>query len=68
VRAPVQNAGGNAGVDDCSGTFDTLLSHAWLAAKGFAAGDDAVAQYWSRDPFSPQAIGLTNALSFEVTP
>lgn len=67
-RAPVQNAGGNAGVDDCSGIFDTLLSHAWLTAKGFVVGDDLQAQYWSRDPFSPQEIGLTNALAFELTP
>ncbi len=68
VRAGVQNAGGNSGADDCSGQYDTLLSHAWLVARGLNVGDNAYCQYWTRDPLSPQPIGLTNALSFEVRP
>ncbi len=68
VRAGVQSAGGNVGTDDCSGQYDAFLSHAWFAAKGLAVGDSAFCQYWTRDPLSPQPVGLTNALSFDVRP
>jgi len=68
VRGGVQNAGGSSGFDDCSGQYDMHLSHAWMSAKGLSVGDSAFCQYWTRDPLSPQPIGLTNALSFDVRP
>lgn len=68
VRAGVQNAGGSVGVDDCSGGYDAHLTHSWMLSKGLTVGTSAYCQYWTRDPLSPQPVGLTNGLSFDVRP
>jgi hypothetical protein len=67
VRTGVQVSGGTPPpANDCTGTFRFAWTHAQLAALG--AGSTVYAQYWYRDPLSPGAVGLTDALSFPVAP
>jgi FG-GAP-like repeat len=66
-RTAIQHSGGNAGPSDCSGTYDFHFSHAFMAAENIAPGLKVHAQYWSRDPFSPNT-GLTDAVRFDVVP
>lgn len=70
IRTPVQNSGGNAPPDDCSGTFDFFFSHAYMGLTGLAAGSSAYCQYWYRDPAHPDgtAAGLSDSVCFEVLP
>ncbi len=70
VRTPLQDSGGNAGPDDCSGAYDFHASHAWFALHGWGSGDQVFAQYWSRDPAQPVGakIALSNALHFTLQP
>lgn len=68
VRSGVQSAGGAVGLDDCSGSYDAHLTHSWMLSKGLTVGTSAYCQYWTRDPLSPQPVGLTNGLSFDVRP
>lgn len=69
-RTPVQNSGGNAPPDDCSGTYSFFFSHAYMAARGLNAGDTAYCQYWYRDPAIADgtSAGLSDAVGFEVLP
>jgi V8-like Glu-specific endopeptidase len=71
IRTPAQNSGGNAGPDDCSGTyaFDMGGHIASGADPALYVGTTAYAQYWSRDPASvPFPVGLTDALTFTIGP
>jgi hypothetical protein len=65
-----QDSGGSASGDDCSGAY-AFDFNAWMqsgSAPELQAGSQAFAQYWSRDPLSAPAVGLTNALHFHVQP
>ena len=70
TRTPAQNSLGTAGAPDCSGSYDFDFTPAYMAAHGLECGDTVYAQYWSRDSgFStPQNVGLTDALQFDLTP
>jgi Tol biopolymer transport system component len=70
-RTPVQLSGGNL-PSDCSGTY-SFDFNAWIAAgadPALVAGQDVWSQYWSRDPgfAPPSSTGLTDALSFTISP
>lgn len=67
-RTTPQPSGGNLGPDDCSGTYDFQVSHAFMTAEGITPGDHIHAQYWSRDPADSFGTGLTDAVSFHVVP
>lgn len=70
VRTPIQNAGGTAGVVDCTGTYTFQFTAAFMASKGLVPGSRVCAQFYSRDngfPF-PNNIGLTAAIEFLVCP
>ncbi len=72
VRTAVQSSGGNPPPPDCSGTFHYDFNA--LIQSGvdpqLVAGTQVYAQYWYRDPGSPQPsnIGLTDALRFPIGP
>ena len=66
TRTPVQNSGGNAPPDDCSGVFDYHFTDALLGTLG--AGTWVYGEYWSRDPADPQTVNLTDAIQFAVLP
>ncbi len=68
IRTPVQDSDGNAPPDDCSGTYSFHFSASYMTAQGLAPGDRVYCQYWSRDPASASATGLTDALAFLVCP
>lgn len=69
-RTPVQDSGGNAPPNDCSGSYsyDFNARIQSGADAGLVPGAVLYAQYWSRDPSSPSTTGLTNAVSFEIRP
>jgi Tol biopolymer transport system component len=69
-RTPMQNSGGTPGVNDCTGAYSFLFSHAYMASWNLQAGAVVYAQYWYRDPFypPPDNIGLTDGLQFTVLP
>lgn len=71
LRTAAQDSGGNAGPDDCSGTYTYDMGG--RIASGLDptlyVGTTGYAQYWSRDPGSiPFNIGLSNALTFTIGP
>lgn len=69
-RTAVQDSFGNAGADDCSGTY-SIDVNALIQGGGDPAlvvGASVYAQYWSRDPASPSTTGLTDGLAFTVFP
>ncbi len=70
IRTPIQNSGGNAPPDDCSGVFDFFFSQPYMASRGLVAGSQAYCQYWYRDSAHPDgtAAGLTDAICFELIP
>lgn len=68
TRASTQTSGGTAGA--CDGAFQ-LDFNAWMAANSLRApqaGDEAFAQAWFRDPGSPKATSLSNALRMTIAP
>ena len=69
-RTPVQNSGGNASGDDCSGSyaFDMNARIQLGVDPDLTAGATVYGQYWSRDPASASTTGLTDALAFEIAP
>jgi len=69
VRTGVQDSGGAATLD-CSGaySFDFGARLASGVDPALIAGAEAFAQYWSRDPLSSPAVGLTDALHLHVRP
>jgi len=68
MRTSVQYAGGNSSGNDCSGAFSYHLTQAYLSAAGFSGGDEIHLQYWYRDPFLIDLVGLTDALSVLLCP
>ena len=70
TRTTVQSSAGNAGPDDCSGSFD--FDFKALATSGadplLVVGAMVRAQYWYRDPASGSGSGLTDGLAFEILP
>lgn len=69
VRTSLSNSGGNAGPDDCSGTYSFHVSHAYMTASAMFAGNTIYAQWWTRDPASlPSLTGLTAGLRFTICP
>ncbi len=67
-RTPAQSSGGNAGANDCSGSysfdFNALIRSG--AHPDLEPGVLVNAQYWYRDPASQSTTGLTNAIEFGV--
>lgn len=59
--------GGTALPDNCSGVLTLPWSHADLDAAG-GAGVTVRTQFWYRDPASTGGAGLTNALTFVISP
>lgn len=70
LRTGIQVAMGTPGVVDCSGTYTSHVTQAWLAAYGFAPGTSLWAQWFSRDQgfAAPADVGLSDALAFVVCP
>jgi len=69
-RTPVQNSGGNAPPNDCSGTL-TLDFNAWIQAGSdvnLIPGVQVNGQYWYRDPQSPSKTGLSDGIEVVVCP
>ena len=67
-RTPLQDSGGNAPPDDCSGLYSFHFNKPYVNSVGLAPGDTVYAQYWSRDPASASTTGLTDGLSFTLCP
>jgi hypothetical protein len=67
LRTPIQNSGGNAPPDDCSGVFDYFFTDAALASAG-SAGTQIYGEYWSRDPSDPATFSLSNGIQFAIMP
>lgn len=69
-RTLMQESGGTAGSQDCSGTFDLHLSQNFMFQMGLTSGQMLYAQYWYRDPGFPVGfhVGLTNGLKFSICP
>jgi hypothetical protein len=71
IRTPAQDSGGNAGADDCSGTYSYDMGGRIASGLDLTlyVGTTGYAQYWSRDPSSATfGIGLSNALTFTIGP
>jgi hypothetical protein len=66
ARTPVQLSGGNPPPDDCSGSYDFHFTHAYMQARGWAAGTTVYAQAWGRDPQSPITTSLSDAIGITV--
>ncbi len=70
IRNPIQNSGGNATGDDCSGVYSYgMNAH---IQSGFDAllivGANVFGQFWMRDPQSPSTTGLSDGISFAIAP
>lgn len=69
-RTATQSSAGAASASDCSGSYSfdfNALTQSGLDAT-LVAGTEVFAQYWSRDPGSASATGLTNGLRFLIAP
>jgi hypothetical protein len=69
-RTPVQASGGSPTGTDCSGTYGYDMNARIQSGidPNLVQGAVVYGQYWSRDPASPSATGLTNALCFTICP
>jgi hypothetical protein len=67
-RTPAQNSGGNTGPADCSGTyaFDFNARVQSGVDPALVPGVEVWAQYYSRDPGDPFAVGLTDSVVFTI--
>jgi hypothetical protein len=65
-RTPTQSSGGSATGSDCSGSFSFTFTTTHMITSGIDSGETVYCQWWMRDPASPSATGLSNALSFTV--
>lgn len=69
-RTPLRSSGGNTGGVDCSGSIG--IDFTALVELGgdpdLEVGQRVYAQAWYRDPLAPQGSGLSDALSFVLTP
>jgi hypothetical protein len=66
TRTPVQNSGGSASGNDCTGTFSYQWTSAYMSSALLSPGVAVYCQYWYRDPADPYTTGLTDALEFVV--
>lgn len=69
-RTGLQLSGGNAGPNDCSGTY-TFDFNAWTQSGSdpqLVAGLLVNGQFWHRDPPSPSGFGLSGGIEFELLP
>jgi hypothetical protein len=69
-RSSVQSSGGNSSGSDCTGTFGWNFGAQMQSGvdRTLVAGAQIFAQCWSRDPSSPSATSLSNALRFLINP
>jgi V8-like Glu-specific endopeptidase len=70
LRTGVQNAGGNPGPADCSGTYSYDMG-ARIASgidPNLVGGVSAYAQYLTRDPLASFGYGMTDAITFVIGP
>lgn len=70
-RTPVQDSGGSAGACDGAYTLDWnayLAAHPTALGAPFSSGDQVWIQAWFRDPQSPGATSLSNAITATVCP
>ena len=69
-RTPVQDSGGSAVGNDCTGVFSFEMNGRIQSGLDGALvpGAEVFAQFWSRDPQSPGTTNLTDALAFTVCP
>lgn len=67
VRTQVRSSSGLT-PGNCTGGFAEAIDSAFLHANGFAPGDELFAQWWYRDPGSPEPVGLSGGLRFTVLP
>jgi hypothetical protein len=68
LRTLLQNSGGNAPPDDCSGAFSVDFNARIQSGVDprLQFGRTVFAQYWYRDPAEATTTGLTNALRFVI--
>lgn len=63
VRTPIVSSNGALPpANNCSGLYSFTFTTAYMNSLGLDAGDTIYCQWWSRDPASSFAIGLTNAV------
>jgi subtilase family serine protease len=71
LRTPVQNSGGSATGNDCTGTFSFNFT-TWINAGADpllqVVGQQFNCQYWSRDPQSQFKTNLTDAVEAHICP
>lgn len=70
TRTQLQPTGGNAGLDDCSGSL-SLDFNAWIQSgvdASLVPGSFVNGQYYFRDPLSPVPTGLTDGIEFYICP
>lgn len=69
-RTPLQDSGGNAPPNDCSGTYELDFKARIQSGidPGLSAGTTIYCQFWSRDPASGSTTGLTDAVRFTIQP
>ncbi|TDJ78472.1 MAG: hypothetical protein E2O39_01435 [Planctomycetota bacterium] len=65
ARGSILFSGGSS-APDCSGMLAHHLTQSDLAS--FGRGTILHTQFWYRDPWLPELIGLTNGLAFEICP
>ena len=68
VKTVMQNSGGNAPPDDCSGTLSFAFNQAYMTTNALAPGTLVFGQWWFRDPANPDGtgFGLSDAVYFEI--
>ena len=67
MRTPVRSSSGLLS-GNCTGGFAEPIDSTFLSTHGFAPGDEVFAQWWYRDPGSPEPVGLSGGLRFTVLP
>lgn len=70
ARSAIQNSGGSALGNDCSGSFsfDFKARIQGGLDPNLVLGQEVFCQYWARDPGSPSTTSLSNALRFLIGP
>lgn len=70
LRTTIQNSGGSATGDDCTGTFSYDFNSAIQSGlnPALVVGATVFAQYYYRDAQNPLGPGLSNALRFRIRP
>jgi hypothetical protein len=63
IRTPVQVSGGSLTGNSCTGSYQFLMSHAYMQSHGIAPGSAFYCQYWMRDPSDAFKSGMTGGLA-----